>query len=339
LVGLYFGFGLPGIVALIILARIASLISFAMMDLRIIPRLGTYSGSFTLFPRLLSFGGWIMISNLIIPIFSYLDRFLIGALLTMSAVSFYTVPYDVVTRLLIIPGSIAAVLFPTFSNLSSQNNKKMTDVILTRSTKYLITVMTPIIVILVVFSKDILMLWMGNDFAQESAEVFRLLSIGVLLNAIGFIPFALIQGIGRPDIIAKYHVVEFPIYAGVTFLLITHLGIKGAALAWCLRMAWTIPIFSLLCMRVAKVPLKSLSENGTHRSIIVAAGILLVSIALSLQGDLEIATIGLLVSSLLIVDLAFAWTISFDQIDKDFAKKLIIRVWNHRQIKGDNVHV
>ena len=107
-------------------------------------------------------------------------------------------------------------------------------------------------------------------------------------------PYALIQGIGRPDVVAKYHLVEFPIYAGVTFLLINYLGINGAALAWCLRMAWTIPIFSLICMKVAKVPLKSLSENGTNRSIIVAAGILIASIALSLQEEWGIAVTGLL---------------------------------------------
>ena len=107
-----------------------------------------------------------MITNLIDPIFSYLDRFLIGALLTMSAVAFYAVPYDIVTRLLIIPASIAGVLFPTFSNLATSNNKNKSDVILMRSIKYLITVMMPFIVVFVVFSKDILMVWLGNDFAE-----------------------------------------------------------------------------------------------------------------------------------------------------------------------------
>lgn len=339
LVGLSLGLGLPGIVALIVLARFGALVGFFVMDLRIVPQLGRYSGSFALFPRLFSFGGWVMISNLIIPIFGYLDRFLIGALLTMSAVAFYTVPYDVVTRLLIIPGSIAAVLFPTFSNLTSCDNKKKINIILARSIKYLLTVMMPFVVVLIVFGKDILMIWMGNDFAQESADVFRLLSIGVLLNAVGYMPFALIQGIGRPDVIAKYHLVEFPIYVGVTFFLINILGIKGAALAWCLRMAWTIPVFSLLCMRVAKVPLESLSENGTYRSIIVAAGILFASIALSPQEDWGMAATGLLAGALLIGSIASAWFITFDHIDKDFVKSFIIRVRNYRQIEGDEIHV
>lgn len=339
LVGLSLGLGLPGIIALILLARLGALVGLVAIDLRIVPHLRKYSGSFALFPRLLSFGGWIMISNLIIPIFSYLDRFLIGALLTLSAVAFYTVPYDVVTRLLIIPGSIAAVLFPTFSSLTSIEDKKKIDIILMRSIKYLLTIMMPFVMVLIIFSKDILKIWIGNDFAQESTDVFRLLSIGILLNAIGFMQFALIQGIGRPDIIAKYHFVEFPIYVGVTFFLIKIFGINGAALAWCLRMAWTIPIFSLLCMRAAKIPLKSLSENGADHSIIVAAGILFASIALSLQEDWGLAATVVVAGTLLIGNIASAWFIAFDQFDRDFVKRLIIRVRKYRQNEGDGDYV
>jgi hypothetical protein len=34
----------------------------------------------------------------------YFDRFVIGALLTMTAVAYYTTPFDVVTRFTIISG-------------------------------------------------------------------------------------------------------------------------------------------------------------------------------------------------------------------------------------------
>lgn len=339
LVGLHLGFGLPGIVALIMLARVVTLVAFLIMGLRIVPNLREYSISFARFYSLFSFGGWVMISNLVIPIFVYLDRFLIGALLTMSAVTFYTVPFDVVNRLLIIPASIASVLFPTFSSLSSCNEKDRINIIVMRSTKYILTVMVPLTVLLLIFSEDILRVWLGNEFAEESAIVFRLIGIGVLLNSIGYIPFALIQGIGRPDIVVKYHLVELPIYVVVVFFLIGRFGINGAALAWCLRMTWAIPIFFLLCGRVAEVPLKSLSDNGTSRSFILAAVILIPSIALPLLDGLGVAAKGFLAGALLIASLLFSWFTTFDRIDRDFMKSLILRVRNCRLIKGDDVHV
>src|ERR1700682_3254653 len=64
---------------------------------------------------LLVLGGWMTVSNLVSPIIVYLDRFLIGALLSVSAVAAYTVPFDMVTRLTIIPGAVSGVLFPAFA--------------------------------------------------------------------------------------------------------------------------------------------------------------------------------------------------------------------------------
>ena len=44
------------------------------------------------------------VSNVVGPIMVYLDRFLIGALLPMAAVTQYVTPYEVVTKLTVIPG-------------------------------------------------------------------------------------------------------------------------------------------------------------------------------------------------------------------------------------------
>jgi len=328
LIGLLLGLRLPGIVALILLARLGALVAFIAVNLRMRPQLRRYAVSFSTFHRLFSFGGWVTVSNLVIPIFVYLDRFLIGALLTISAVAYYAAPYEVVTRLLIIPAAMTSVLFPTFSSLAACDCRdKLNDSVM-RSIKYLVIVMIPLTLIVLIFAEDILRVWLGNDFSRESTNVFQLLSIAVLLNAIGYIPFALIQGIGRPDIIAKYHLVELPVYMSVAFFLINYLGINGAALAWCLRMVWTIPIFFVICARVAGVPLKALSKNGTDRSLIIAAVVLIPGMALSLVRELGITAIGLLAGALLIGYMLLVWFIAFDRTDKYFAKSLILQARN-----------
>jgi len=267
--------------------------------------------------------GWVIVSNVVIPIFVYLDRFLIGSLITISAVAYYTAPYELITRLLIIPTSIATVLFPAFSSIASCGDRDELNVSVMRSTKYLLTAMVPPTVVFLIFAEGILKIWLGRDFAIESAGVFRLLSLAVLLNAIGYIPFALIQGIGRPDVVAKYHLIELPIYAGVAFFLITELGITGAALAWCLRMVWTIPIFFVICTKIAGIHLKALLENGVSRSLAVAAGLLMTSIAFALWSNWENAITGLLVGALLIGYVLLTWYITFDVIDKNLMKRLI----------------
>jgi O-antigen/teichoic acid export membrane protein len=66
-------------------------------------------------------------------------------------------------------------------------------------------------------------------------SVARILSVAVLINALAFVPFSLIQGKGRPDITAKFHLVELPLYWLLLVLLIKMHGIQGAAVAYAVR--------------------------------------------------------------------------------------------------------
>ncbi len=45
----------------------------------------------------------------------YLDRFVIGAAIALPAVAYYSAPYEIVTRLWLIPAALAGVLFPAFA--------------------------------------------------------------------------------------------------------------------------------------------------------------------------------------------------------------------------------
>jgi O-antigen/teichoic acid export membrane protein len=52
---------------------------------------------------------------------------------------------------------------------------------------------------------------------------------------LAFIPYALIQGQGRPDLTAKLHVAEVVPFLAILYFLVTHFGLPGAALAWTFR--------------------------------------------------------------------------------------------------------
>ena len=66
---------------------------------------------------ILNFGGWLTLSNIISPIMNYMDRFLVGSLLSVTSVAYYTTPYDTLMKLQIFPVSIMSVLFPRVSGL------------------------------------------------------------------------------------------------------------------------------------------------------------------------------------------------------------------------------
>src|ERR1700723_1921283 len=55
---------------------------------------------------LLRFGGWMTVSNIVGPLMVTLDRFLIAGLISVTAVAYYATPYELVTKLLLVPVAV-----------------------------------------------------------------------------------------------------------------------------------------------------------------------------------------------------------------------------------------
>jgi len=262
LIGLVFGLNLPGIVFLIILARAVGLASYIALNLRMIKGLKRYSATLKLFPQLFVFGGWVMVTSIVSPLLIYFDRFLIGSLLSMTALAFYSAPIEMVTRLRIIPTSLTMTLFPAFSTLNNEQNKQRLASVFARSIKYVFIILAPIVLILSLFAHDVLRLWLGVDFANASTSVLQILSLGVLLNSTAYIPFSLLQGIGRPDIPAKFHLIEMPFYIVIAWFFVSKFGITGAAIAWTLRVALDAILLFIASFKSCRLPRNLFSKKG-----------------------------------------------------------------------------
>jgi O-antigen/teichoic acid export membrane protein len=184
---------------------------------------------------LLRLGGWMTVSNTVSPLMVTLDRFLVGAMVSMTAVAYYATPYEIITKLLAVPAAVMGVMFPAFSTSFVQDRAR-TAVLYGRCIKYLFLILFPVVLLTVVLAKDGLTLWLGADFAQHSFRVLQWLAVGVFLNSLAQVPFTLLQGGGRPDLTAKLHLIELPLYLLGLWWLISHYGIEGVAIAWTARM-------------------------------------------------------------------------------------------------------
>src|SRR5205085_292178 len=70
-----------------------------------------------------TFAGWVAISGIISPLLVYVDRFMVGVLLSMAAVTYYAAPFEIVARLVLLPAGIVGALYPAFSQLSGQGER------------------------------------------------------------------------------------------------------------------------------------------------------------------------------------------------------------------------
>lgn len=183
-----------------------------------------------------SFAGWIAVSNLLSPLMAGLDRYLLAALTSIEAVTYYATPYEAVTRLWILPGSIVPVLFPIFAEHRTED-AGLSVALYGRALKLLAVTLFPVTAIVISFAPGILTVWLGRSLAEATASVLVWLTIGVFVNSLAQLPFSLLQARGRPDITAKLHLLELPFFLVTFVLLVPRYGALGAAITWTLRAA------------------------------------------------------------------------------------------------------
>lgn len=230
-----FSSSLLPIVALILIGRLINLIAFFYFCWRLMPQVTLKTAmSFRQIPELIRLGGWMTVSNTIGPVMVYMDRFLIGATITASAVAYYATSYELVTKLWIIPAALTGVLFPSFATNLALGGKR-NERVFQSAIKFVFITIYPLTLILVAAAPEGLSLWLGESFSNNSYEVMRWLAIGVFMNCIAQIPQALLQGSGRPDISAKLHLLELAVYLPSVIWMTIEYEIVGTAIAWVVR--------------------------------------------------------------------------------------------------------
>jgi len=225
---------LPVVVVVAALQAAACAVTLAVC-LRVGPELRTpVRPRLAVVRALLGYGRWVAVSNVVGPLMVNADRLVIGAVLSVRAVGFYAAPYDLVTRLSLVPSSMMRALFPLFSADRTADVREARRLAVDGA-RAIVLVLGPLVALIVALAPDLLRLWLGPEFAARSHATLQLLAVGVLVNAVAMVPFWLLQGIGRPDVCAKFHLAELTLYVPLLLLLLRWQGITGAALAWTIR--------------------------------------------------------------------------------------------------------
>lgn len=321
---LYWNWRLTEIVALLVFSRLLAVVVQYRLCIGVFPFFRRSRFDLLEFRTLLSFGGWVTVSGVVVPILLYLDRFIIGASMTMAAVAYYAIPYETITKLWIIPASLVLTLFPAFSTLTGQGETKQIAWLLIRSTKLILLTLGPIVVILAAFSREILQVWLGMDFALQSTLAFQILAVGILLNCVVPIQYALLHAVGRPDLAAKIHLVQLPVYSVLLWWLVGLWGITGAALAQSMRLGGEALLVLFAARRLASVRFQAIIEAKLLQSLLLLVLCLGVAIGIShylLETWIRMAAMGVVFAAVGI----WIWQYSLDQRDRDQLARLFRR--------------
>jgi O-antigen/teichoic acid export membrane protein len=286
-VGLLRGGDFLAVLVGLVLLKVAQLIAVFVVTSRVVPSLRSREsfsrGALLDRARIVEmarFGGWVTLSAGAGPLLLFVDRWVIGTLRGVAALPLYTVPFNLLMSLFVLPSSLSTTLFPAFSALSEGRRWDRIQDFFVRAHRYLLLILLPLIFGLFLWAPELLRIWVGADFAAEAALPFRILIVGF---GVGFFaPFsgALLQGAGRPDILSKVYLVELVPNAILTVVLVRSMGITGAAIAFAVRT--TLETVALLVIVHRIFPLSptmwlggSFGRTFPVAGLLIAAGLLL----------------------------------------------------------------
>ncbi len=229
----------------LVIARLMSLIITYLVILFSKIELG-FSFHKDTFKRLIFFGGWITVSNIISPVMVYFDRFIVSNVMGAASVAFYTIPSEAVSRLGILPAALSRAIFPKLSNLKDRNDIEGQIAL---SYKLASAACLPIVIAAIILAPQIIYFWMGEAYVDNCVPILRILLIGFFFNSIAQIPFASIQSAGKAKTTALLHCSEIMPYLLLLYFMIDHFGIIGAAFAWTVRMIIDCIILIVLSLK------------------------------------------------------------------------------------------
>lgn len=180
---------------------------------------------------LLKFGGWMTVTTAATPLLLTVDRLAIGALLGAAAVAAYSIPFSLIARMSIIPSGLSSALFPRFAAGTDEERRHLMGLALSA----IAVTMTPFCTLIIAIVGPFFAFWVGAELAAVSSPIACLLIAGIWANSIALVPYTMLQGSGRPDVVAKIHLMEILPYwllLGGSLLLF---GLPGAAMAWTAR--------------------------------------------------------------------------------------------------------
>jgi O-antigen/teichoic acid export membrane protein len=259
------------VMAGIVVTRMTSLALMLWQAHRSFPALSRRRAEWSELQPLLRFGGWIALVGVLAPLLVYADRLVIGASLEVASVAYYSIPADLASRLLVVPAALSLAVFPVFSAGSAQRAPGQANAIVAQSFKYILCSVGLPAVLVSAFAHDALALWIGEDFAAHAAMPLRVLLLSIVINGLGYVPMTLVQARGRPELAARLHLIELPLYLLAIWLGMRQFGLAGVALAAALRVSVDSAVLFAVARRIGPLSGRALLASGVGAAAALVA--------------------------------------------------------------------
>jgi O-antigen/teichoic acid export membrane protein len=270
--------------------------------------------------ELLGFSAYSFLSRFATLSYAYADKLIIGALVGVTGLAYFTVASTLANRILSLTYRLSGVFFPAASALAARGELERLKQLYLKGSRYVVYLNASVLVLVAVFSYQILFYWMSPAFARAGQVVLAVMALSQFIDSLTSLPSLVNDGMGHPRYSGVFALARALIGLVVVYLGVAGWGIIGAAWAHLLASILLTCAF-LVAVHGRTVPAR-LGELVRMAYLPGVCGVGVVAIAAHVCNRLldgGPADLALLVSSTMLVLAGYGVAFVADKDDKSLA--------------------
>jgi len=171
--------------------------------------------------------------SLLATVLTQLDKVVLSKLLTLSEFGYYTFAATVAGMMFRLIGPIFTAYSPRLTELVAKGNYQALVKTYHEGSQLMVVATIPAALVIILFSKEILSIWTGNqDLVLHASMLISLLAIGNVLNGLMHMPYALQLAHGWTKLAFYQNLIAVIIIGPAIYVSTREWGGYGAATVW-----------------------------------------------------------------------------------------------------------
>ena len=181
-----------------------------------------------------------------------IDRFLLGALLQVSAVTYYDLATRVSYMLFQLSTRFFLPVYPASAELHAKHDTPRLRSLFFKGMKVGVVMTLPVALAFILWSKPLIQHWLGSGYDLTSA-CLRVLAVNYAVWGLSVVPSAIMYGLNKPGVLVVEGVLRVILNAILSFLFISRMGMIGAAYGVTLATLITALSFLILKGKILQI--------------------------------------------------------------------------------------
>jgi O-antigen/teichoic acid export membrane protein len=270
------GYGLSGVAAV-------QLASIAGFHLSTVPASRWLLGSMPLSAReirrdvvvsLLAFGWKVHASSLAAVVARHLDKLLLSRWVSLAFVTSYELGLKLSGNAATLTEYLVAGLLPAASHLAASTERRDLSQDYERALRFLVTIGLPLFVFIFLEADHLLLAWLGAERPLVATGFARILAVGYAFAAIGGAMSLVCQGLGAPETVLRFAVLQLVLNVGASIALLLWIGPFGAALGTSIAFAVSAAYLTRQLHHLLATPIRSVTQAFVWPACAVAVAAL-----------------------------------------------------------------